>query len=120
VIQIYEDLFKRYLPEDGTKQRDAITIAENILSWIFVSVRPLHRDDVILLGTEYFNQDRARTIDVLCRSFISESEDHVIKIAHSSVRDYLAVKLSGRLEEFSKGVANSAQISSLDEKKPHN
>lgn len=102
LMQIYEDLFNKHLPLDETKRPDAIATAEKILSWVFVSVRPLSRDEVISLAHDKFEEEyAAESIDVVCRNFIFESEAGMIRISHSSVRDYLAVRISHKSRKIS-------------------
>ncbi|KUJ23714.1 uncharacterized protein LY89DRAFT_775974 [Mollisia scopiformis] len=116
LIRVYEDLFNKHLPSDEAKRSDAIVTADKILSWIFVSLRPLRRDEAILLADDHFDPEGASGgIDVVVRSFIFESEAHAIQIPHSSVWDYLAVRLSNKVMEFTKSVTTADQEATLDE-----
>lgn len=69
----------------------------------------------MLANNKFEEDDATESIDVICRNFIFESQAGVIKISHSSVRDYLAVRLSHRVQEFSYAKGTFDQKVTLDE-----
>lgn len=106
LIQIYENLYQHSLPsgaQDRTSksERDA----KRTLLWVFGALRPLKPSEYFMVqnGTSPSSQEYPNAeaqISKLCRNFLFLSEDGTVALSHSSVRDYLALKLSMRLNEF--------------------
>ncbi|EPE26584.1 Ankyrin repeat-containing protein [Glarea lozoyensis ATCC 20868] len=107
MVEAYHTLYKKHLPlnPDTSAKREAE--AEKILAWAFASIRPLHLHEILSLGKERYVKEvenpnaSEQDISKLCRIFLFVSENsQLVEMSHSSVSDYLALKFSGKLDEF--------------------
>ena len=110
MAEAYEKLYKKHLPSDIDKKTAAMRKAEKVLGWIFVAARPLHLYEILCLADEHYDgsaehhKPSDQSILKVCRSFVfvSEEEPRTIEISHSTVSDFLALKLSGKVETLLK------------------
>jgi ankyrin repeat protein len=120
VIQIYEDLYETSLPSGREIRLDVELKAKRALLWIFGASRPLDSGEYFMvqenLGPKSQKHPTAQ-ISKLCRNFLHLSENGRIVVSHSTVRDYLSLKLANRVGEFLAQVttAEEAQKSILDQ-----
>lgn len=119
MIIIYDKLYLKHLPTIGIKRHAAERKAERLLKWALCSIRPLKSCEVFPIVSGNFEEEVSAApyqscLPKSCRSFLFESERHEIEISHSSVRDYLALKFSDRLEAY-KDCADHDQTQVLKE-----
>ena len=112
LIELYEKLYNKHLPQNSPRRTLAQIKAEKTLMWIFCSTRPLRLKELSGLLDEHGEQDAFAVnaqegILKACRSFLFESEAGVIEFSHSSVKDYLALKLADQVDSFLRHAASS-------------
>ena len=106
MVEAYEKLYKKHLPTNSAKREAAKLKAEKILAWVFVAIRPLHLHEILCLEDETYVEnsgyDKASDQNIMkvCRSFLFVSKTLHVEMSHSSVSDYLALKLSGKVDEL--------------------
>ena len=108
LIIMYDKVYLKHLPTIDIKRRAAERKAEKLLKWSFCSTRPLKSSEISSINSENLNTgilvaSSQSSIPKSCRSFVFLSEFQEIEISHSSVRDYLALKFSDRLEVYQNG-----------------
>lgn len=98
---MYEKLYHKYLPTDARRQ-GAEKKSERLLEWALYSMRPLKSCEISpIISGNFMEEGSSQTyLPRSCRSFVFESERNEIEISHSSVREYLVLKLSDRLEAY--------------------
>lgn len=105
LIIMYDKLYLKHLPTSSAKTQAMEKKTERLLKWTLCSIRPLKSSEILSIISGRFEQleQPSPTQNYLpksCRSFVFESESQEIEIAHSSVRDYLALKFSHKLEDY--------------------
>lgn len=105
LINIYDQIYRRALPTNPSSAREMNNKAEAFLTWVFCAQQSLQVEELssILSREPRKNHPHGRNEDSIlkpCRSLVFKSESGTVQISHSSVRDYLALRFSDRLEQY--------------------
>lgn len=126
LIRTYEDLYNSSLPSGPSGQQKRLKAeleAERTLLWVLGASQPLTQDEYFMLQDDISpDSNRAGTerVSKLCRNFLYLSDNGTIVLAHSSVQDYLSLKLTKQVDKFlaceeNSETAEEAQRSILDQ-----
>ncbi|KAG5759191.1 hypothetical protein H9Q72_012679 [Fusarium xylarioides] len=96
----YEQLYQKGLPESYSRQRrsELENDAKRVLLWVLGAKAQLGWTEYSALHPE--GDASTGPVSKICQNFLHTSENAIIAASHSSVWDYVSLKITGQVAEF--------------------
>ncbi|KAK1761777.1 hypothetical protein QBC33DRAFT_614675 [Phialemonium atrogriseum] len=99
LVRTYDVIYKKSLPF-GDQRHMVQRAAQRALLWVLGAERGLRRKEYLALQKGETNEASAAKTDKICQNFIHLSEDGEIAASHSSVWDYISLKVTDQVDKF--------------------
>lgn len=100
LVVSYEQLYQKGLPESYSRQRRSQleNDAKRVLLWVLGAKAQLGWNEYSALLPE--GDTSTGPVSKICQNFLHTSENAIIAASHSSVWDYVSLKMTGKVAEF--------------------
>jgi hypothetical protein len=116
LVRSYDETFERSLPSGDPKQRGAVREAvQRALLWVLGAERSLDEAEYLALQTGRTTDVPARKTLKVCQNFFHLSEDGRIAEPHSSVWDYVSLKITHQVDGFIKFAKSENHLDATQE-----
>lgn len=101
LVRTYDVIYKKNLPLGDPKQRHMVQrAAQRTLLWVLGAEEGLGREKYLALQKGETNEASAAKTSKICQNFLHVRGDGEIAASHSSVWDYISLKVTDQVDKF--------------------